>query len=955
MYSLWERIKSGIAEFVQSRIFVLIIVFCITSAILVQRIFYLQIVKGQEYLDDYKLQIQKTKEIQGTRGNIYDRNGNLLAYNELAYSVTIEDNGSYDSIAQQNKVLNKTISSVIKMVESNGDTVINNFGIILDSNNNYQFVAQNETQKLRFIADVYGKSTIDQLSKKQKATTADELIHYLCTDKQKFGINEKEMDKSTVLKLINIRYQIWLNSYQKYISTTIAEDVSDATVADIMENLDKLSGINVEEESLRKYADSKCFANIIGYTGQISQEEYDALSDADQERYSKTDTVGKAGLEKAMDSQLQGKKGSEKLYVNNVGKVIKTVKGTNPKAGNDLYLTIDANLQKAAYNILEQELAGVLLAKIQNSLDFDRNKVEDGSDVIIPIGDVYNAMINNDVLDMTHFTDPDAGEAEKEVASAFSIRKEEVKNTLTKVLNDSKAAAYKDQPKEVQAYLTYLVSDVLTNGTGVLMSKSIDTKDATYKAWKDEESINVYTYLNYAISKNWIDTSLLKDYIKSNEQYSDSGEVYQGIINYILDYINTDNNFDKLIYRYMIKSGTITGRQICMMLYEQNILDKKDNQYDSLKAGSIGAYDFIRSKIQSLEITPGQLGLEPCTGSLVATDPNTGEVLACVSYPGYDNNRLVNNMDTDYYAKLSTDKSSPFFNKATQQTAAPGSTFKILSTIAGMSEGVIDDGTYINCTGSFDLVTPPINCWNKQGHGEIEIREAIGQSCNSYFNMVGFKLGQDADGNFSENRSLSVLQKYASEIGLDKKTGIEITESAPHVSDSYAVPSYIGQGTNAYTTSQLARYATAIATSGNVYDLTLLDRQTDSKGNTLKKYEPDIINTVDVSQNVWDDIHDGMYRVVQTHRQFDGLGVDVAGKTGTAEVNVYHPNHGMFVGYAPASDPEYAIAVRIENGYTSGNACLAADDIFKYIFELTDEKSILTGVAASDTSDTSND
>ena len=92
---------------------------------------------------------------------------------------------------------------------------------------------------------------------------------------------------------------------------------------------------------------------------------------------------------------------------------------------------------------------------------------------------------------------------------------------------------------------------------------------------------------------------------------------------------------------------------------------------------------------------------------------------------------------------------------------------------------------------------------------------------------------------------------------------------------------------------------------------------------------------------MWDDIHDGMYRVVQIHSQFDGLGVDVAGKTGTAEINIYHPNHGMFVGYAPASDPEYAIAVRIENGYTSGNACLAADDIFKYIFELTDEKSIL--------------
>lgn len=114
------------------------------------------------------------------------------------------------------------------------------------------------------------------------------------------------------------------------------------------------------------------------------------------------------------------------------------------------------------------------------------------------------------------------------------------------------------------------------------------------------------------------------------------------------------------------------------------------------------AYDFMINKIYNLEIEPAQLALEPCSASAVITDVKTGDVLACVSYPGYDNNRLVNNMDTDYYAKLSTDKSSPFFNKATQQTAAPGSTFKILSTIAGMSEGVIDDGTYINCTGSFD-------------------------------------------------------------------------------------------------------------------------------------------------------------------------------------------------------------------------------------------------------------
>mgnify|MGYP000721361245 FL=1 len=96
----------------------------------------------------------------------------------------------------------------------------------------------------------------------------------------------------------------------------------------------------------------------------------------------------------------------------------------------------------------------------------------------------------------------------------------------------------------------------------------------------------------------------------------------------------------------------------------------------------------------------------PCSASAVVVDVKTGDVVALVSYPGYDNNRLTNDMDTDYYAKLALDQSSPFFNKATQQTTAPGSTLKLLSTIAGMEEGIIDEGTYIECTGTFDYVDP---------------------------------------------------------------------------------------------------------------------------------------------------------------------------------------------------------------------------------------------------------
>ena len=133
MYNLWNRIKSGISDIVKLRTFIAIIMFCVLSAVLLQRVFYLQIVKGQNYTDKYELQIQKTKEVEGTRGNIYDRNGVLLAYNELAYSVTIQDNGDYDKKSEKNKALNQIVTKVINIVESNGDSVINDFGIILDA------------------------------------------------------------------------------------------------------------------------------------------------------------------------------------------------------------------------------------------------------------------------------------------------------------------------------------------------------------------------------------------------------------------------------------------------------------------------------------------------------------------------------------------------------------------------------------------------------------------------------------------------------------------------------------------------------------------------------------------------------------------------------------------------------------------------------------------------------
>lgn len=971
MSSLWERIKNGISEVMKSRTLVSTVVFCVMSAILVQRVFYLQIVKGQEYADNYKLQIQKTKTVEGTRGNIYDRNGKLLAYSELAYFVTIEDNGDYDTKEQKNKELNKVISTVINMAESNGDTIINNFGIILDKNDNYIFTAESDTQRLRFIADVYGQASIDKLKEEQKNQSAAEIINYLCTDKlYGYGINQKKLSKEEVLKLVNVRYAMSLNSFQKYIATTIAEDVSDETVADVMENLDSLQGVNIEEKPLRRYIDSKCFANLIGYTGQISVEEYNKLSKDEQEKYSRTDIIGKSGIEQVMDSELKGEKGEMKLYVNNVGKVIQTVQGKEAQAGNNLYLTIDADLQVAAYNILEQELAGILLSKLQNTLDYDRTTAPEASEVIVPIGDAYNSFISNDIIDINHFYEEDAKATEKEAGVVFTARKEAVFADIKSVLTNSDAAAYKDSSKETQAYLLYIVNDMLKKNTKVLLSGEIDTSDETYKAWHEEESINIYTYLNYAISKNWVDTTKLKEYMPKDGKYSDSAEVYNALVDYIMEYIASNNAFDKLIYKYMIKSGAITGRQICLILYEQEVLPYDETQYNNLLSGTVLPYDFIRGKIETLEITPGQLGLEPSTGSLVMTDTNTGDVLACVSYPGYDNNRLANTMDSEYYNKLLTDSARPFYNNATQEKTAPGSTYKPMVALAALSEGVVDISTTLPCSGVYKKVQPNPKCWAyPNAHGSLTIDQAVEHSCNNFFYEVGYRMslkdnglaevtdgdieGKATENYYSSNLGTDTLKKYAAQFGLADTSGIEIPEAKPQVSDEASVPSAIGQGTNNYTTSQLARYITAVANKGTVYDLTLLDKVTTTDGEIVKEFDAEVKNTLDdIPASSWNAVHTGMRNVVKIEHNADIFselnrsGLELSGKTGTAQQSKTHPDHGLFVGFAPSSSPEVAFAIRIANGYSSSRAAEVGRDVMKYYYDKGDKSEIITGKAA---------
>ncbi len=945
------------------------LIFALMSFVLIQKLFDLQIIQGEDYIQQFQTRTTKTRVIKSTRGNIYDRNGTVLASNVLSYSLTLEDNGSYYSTREKNLTLNGTAYQVLQILAQNGDSLNNNFHIYVDENGEYAFDVSPGFTLDRFRADIFGYRLIDDMTEEQKNASAQDIVDFLSgptgfsvvlTGDNAYTEEElashhlpQQLSRQEILNISIIRYQLNTNSFKKYMPVTIATNVSARSVATIMEYQAELAGIEVVEDSVRKYIDDESVAPIIGYIGKASAEELEELREQNPD-YPNDAIVGKAGIEQYMELSLQGTDGQETVIVDNLGKVLQIDKDTQvePIAGDDLYLTIDADWQAAIYEILKQRVAGILLSKLTPDKTFDYETVKNAAHIMVPVYDAYIALVSNSIIDITKFDDEEASPLEHNLQAKFEQKQNEVFSAIKQRLTGDHPPAFKDEDEQMQEYFEYITEDFLQNSRGVIVKDAVDTSDSIYLAYYDDGRISLKEYLTYAASQNWIDISKITT---AEGEYLDSNEVYTALTDYIIDYLRTDVYFSKLLYKYMLYEDTITGREIELCLYEQGILSKEDPTYELLASGGIGGYDFMFQKIWQLEIEPAWLALTPCSASAVIVDVNTGKVIACVSYPGYDNNRLTNTMDTAYYSKLALDQSSPFFNKATQQTTAPGSTMKLLSTIAGMMEGVIDDTTYIHCTGSFDYVEPPIKCWNIYGHGSIEIRTAIQESCNYFFNTVGYRLGKTGEAPFSEAQSLSMLQKYAAMLGMDKKSGIELTEASPRVSDAYAVPSYIGQGTHLYTTTQLARYATLLANSGTVYNLSLLDKVTSPEGETLKTYSPEILNNLNLPENIWFDIHDGMRRVVMTHEQFYSLTLPISGKTGTAEQDYYHPNHGLFIGYAPSDEPQYAMAIRIANGYTSGNACLVASDIVKYIFKLKPVEEIITGYASADTSNISND
>jgi len=938
---MFDDFVDKLKKFLNARVIFVAFLFLILFAILFRKVFVMQIVEGDEVasVQEYKNTIERG--IKSTRGLIFDRNGYLLAENVLKYSVVMSNTALITTNAERNKMIYKLITTL----ESYGNELEVSFPIALNERGEFEFNV-NETAELRFKLNVYGRSSINNLTDEERRASAEEVFYYLRDDNLR---NFKISDEYTVeeaLKIMTIRYTLLVQNPQ-YTQFVLSSEVGVETVSAIKENMADMPGVEIRQQTYRVYYDAFYFAHIVGYTGLITSAEMDALNEealgnGKKSLYELDDHVGKKGIEKSMEDYLAGSKGSEVLTANNVWKVLDSTIVEEPQKGNDIYLTIDRDLQISTYHILERNIAAILISKINNGYSYGTKNTK-AAGILIPIYEVYNALISNNVIDIKHFKKDVATDLEKKVLGYFEEKRASILDKLRTMLVFDSKVTIRSAGEEMGDYLDYVYQLMQDEGEDNLVIRDkVNTSDQKYKDYRNSK-ISFSEYLQYCISESWIN----KETLGIGEEWYTVEETYDMLIDYLFMLLLDDKAFEKKIYETLIFTRKLTGREICLLLFDQGVIEYDESDYKRLLNSRVSAYDFMMTKLKNLEITPAQLALEPCSGSIVINDVNTGEVLAMVSYPSYDNDMFANKIvDVGYYNLLLEDRSLPLLNKPSQYLTACGSTFKPLSAFIGLGERLITTTTRIQDKGEFDLVEPSPRCWIYPGsHGFINATQALTHSCNYFFYDLGYRMSLTSSGIYEDRRGTQKIQEYAGMFGLDSKSGIEVEEYAPDISNGDAVRSMIGYYHN-LAPIHLSRYISTIATNGTCLDLTLVHDIMNGES-SVKPAGPRVHNQVTMfTKGEWEAVQKGMYGVVNSSslsRLYKTLPVTVAGKTGTAQVSTSKPHHALFVSYAPYENPEIAVTISIPNGYASANAAYIGREVYGLYFSGENKEELLSG------------
>ena len=340
-------------------------------------------------------------------------------------------------------------------------------------------------------------------------------------------------------------------------------------------------------------------------------------------------------------------------------------------------------------------------------------------------------------------------------------------------------------------------------------------------------------------------------------------------------------------------------------------------------------------------------------GTIVALDVNTGAILAMVSTPAFDPNTFARGIKAEEWRELIKDRLRPLSNRATQGQYPPGSTFKVIMTIAGLEEGVLQPEARISDPGYYNFGNRSFRDWKKGGHGSVDLRKAIVESCDVYFYQLGPRIGVDR------------IAKWARAFGLGEKTGVALDDERNGlVPDSewkrkrYRQPWYpgetvsisIGQGYLTVTPLQLVNMIATVANGGTLYRPRIVSKVESFDGATIREYGPEKIRTINLKPSTLERLRSALADVVNGPGGTGGAArsslVEIAGKTGTAQVvemkggyvkteqlAYFNRDHAWFISYAPVQNPQIAVVVLVEHGGHGGEAAapMAKKVIERYI------------------------
>lgn len=405
----------------------------------------------------------------------------------------------------------------------------------------------------------------------------------------------------------------------------------------------------------------------------------------------------------------------------------------------------------------------------------------------------------------------------------------------------------------------------------------------------------------------------------------------------------------------------------------EEIMDKVlrgDNGYEYVEVDALGRKKKNTGLFKEIEDKPEKQGknlkltidrdmqkvaydaLKEKSGSLVAIDVNSGEVLTMISTPAFEPSEFSRGLTTEYWNSLINNDEKPLRDRSIQNHFPPGSTFKPFTAIAGLEEGLIDEKTKLRCHGSFKFGRRVYRSWKRYGSEKVDVSDALKHSCNIFF----YKVAADLD--------IDSLAKYANMFGLGKRTGIALPREVSGLiptkdwkkstkgeewQQGETLSCAIGQSYVLVSTLQLANAYAAIATKGKLYKPYIVKEVFDQQNNVIYSNQAELLNEIELQDKTWDLVRSGLYKVVNSPKGTAwwrrGKGNQMAGKTGTSQVvkaqsaeQLYakcsekeykNRHHGVFVAFAPYENPKIAVAALVEHG--CGGSSAAAPVVEKVV------------------------